>query len=284
MKKLRKVMAGAIAMMTLSTAAAVTGTVAWFTANNIVAASGMSIKAQAEEGIVIAEELTTYSDASWKTDVTAAHNGTPSDNKGYIPTSTSTAEHWYHANSESANSHQAGTGDNALQEVTPISVGSDGIGNATVKGIANRHVYLLNHFYIQSTVPTDGIANQDLQIKNVTATDSSTDEKAIALNKSLRILFELDGTVQIYAPLADSNFTAVNYAGAAKKVNGDDASPVKLAEDITIPAYVANSNASCLDLSVYCYFEGEDTNCKSANIGTFASISISFKLENVANA
>lgn len=283
MKKRSKIMAAAMAVMTLSTAAAVTGTVAWFTANNVVSATGMQIQAQAEEGIVIAEELASYSDASWKTNVTAAHNGVASDSKGYIPTSTANASSWYHANSESADDYRPGTGANAVTAIS-VTTGTDGIGNATVNGIANRHVYLLNHFYIQSTVPTIGIADQDLQIKNVVATDSSTDEKAIALNKSLRILFKLGSTVQIYSPLLGADFTGTNEAGNAKYVNGDDASPVKLITNGTIPAYVANSNSTALDLSVYCYFEGEDTNCKSSNIGTFASISISFKLENIPHA
>ena len=280
MKKRSKILAAAIALLGFSTAASITGTVAWFTANNIVSATGMQIQAQAEEGIVIAEELASYSDASWKTNVTAAHNGVASDNKGYIPTSTANAANWYHGNSESADTHEAGTGDNAVQEVTPVTV-ADGIGSATVNGITNRHLYLLNHFYVQSTVPTDGIAHQDLQIKNVKATDSSTDAKALALNKSLRVLFKLGSTVKIYCPLLEADFTAAGQAGAAEYINGDDTTPFVLASDTTIPAYVANANTSCLDVEVYCYFEGEDTNCKSANIGTFASIAISFKLGNV---
>ena len=43
----------ALPLMILSTAAAVTGTVAWFTASNVVNVEGMSIQAEAEEVIVI---------------------------------------------------------------------------------------------------------------------------------------------------------------------------------------------------------------------------------------
>ena len=278
MKKMKKIMAAAIAMMTFSTAAAVTGTVAWFTANNIVAATGMNIQAEAEEGIVIAEELASYSDASWKTNVTAAHTGSGLE-RGFIPTSTSTAAAWYHGNSESADTHEAGTGDNAVQAIS-VTTGSNGVGTATVNGIAGRNVYLLNHFYVQSTVPGTGITSQDLEIKNVTAQDSSTDSKALTLDKSLRVLFKLNDVTKIYAPLLGADFSAANYAGAAKYVNGDDANPEVLLSNSTIPGYVANNNTSALDIAVYIYFEGEDTNCKSANIGSFANIAISFKVGN----
>ena len=282
MKRKSKLVAAAIAIIGFSTAASITGTVAWFTANNIVAATGMNIQAEAEEGIVIAQELASYTDASWKTNVTAAHSGSGLE-KGFIPTSTSTAAAWYHGNSESADTHEAGTGDNAVQAIsvaTPTLVSGNGVGTATVNGIEGRNVYLLNHFYVQSTVPGTGILNQDLEIKNVTAQDSSTDEKALALDKSLRVLFKLGSTVKIYAPLLETDFAATSYAGAAEYVNGDDATPDVLLSNSTIPGYVANSVSSALDISVYIYFEGEDTNCKSANIGTFANIAISFKLGN----
>lgn len=281
MKK-SKVLVAAIALLGFSTAASITGTVAWFTANNIVSATGMSIKAEAEEGIVIAEELSSYSDASWKTNVTAAHTGSGLD-KGFIPTSTSTAAAWYHGNSESADDYHAGSDENALQAITvaaPTAISGNGVGTATVNGITGRNVYLLNHFYVQSTVPGAGILNQDLEIKNVTAQDSSTDEKALTLDKSLRVLFKLGDTVKIYCPLLEADFEAEEYAGAAEYVNGVDATPDLLLSNSTIPGYVANSNSSALDVSVYVYFEGQDSNCMSANIGSFANIAISFKLGN----
>ena len=58
MKKMKKVMAAAVAMMTLSTGAAVTGTVAWFAANKTVYANGMSVKAEAPSSLVISDTTT----------------------------------------------------------------------------------------------------------------------------------------------------------------------------------------------------------------------------------
>lgn len=52
MKK-SKIIIPALAMLVMSTAATVTGTVAWFSANKVVSAEGMMVKAQAEGSLVI---------------------------------------------------------------------------------------------------------------------------------------------------------------------------------------------------------------------------------------
>ena len=56
MKK-SKILAPALAILCLSTAASVTGTVAWFAANNVVNATGMNIHAQASYSLVINNEI-----------------------------------------------------------------------------------------------------------------------------------------------------------------------------------------------------------------------------------
>ena len=296
MKKMKKIMAAAIAMMTFSTAAAVTGTVAWFTANNIVSAQGMNIQAEAEEGIVLAKELASYTDADWSIDVTASHDGSGLT-KGFIPTSTANASAWYHANSDKIDDYTH-TGDYATLEVNAPTINTgDGVAKATVNNIADRNIYLLNHFKLQASGNTP-LADQDLFVKEVKAEDSTADEKAKALNKSLRVLFKLNGgNTLIYAPLATHNKvhdgatldTDVTPSKANGKIAGtttltayyqaNSAATDKLLDNQNIPAYLA-AGTNALDISVYCYFEGEDVNCKSANIAEFKNIAISFKLEN----
>ena len=58
MKK-TKIIIPALGVMLLSTAASVTGTVAWFSMNSFVNATNMNILAKAEEGIVISNEAKT---------------------------------------------------------------------------------------------------------------------------------------------------------------------------------------------------------------------------------
>lgn len=63
MKK-SKVLVPALAMICVSTAAAVTGTVAWFAANKTVTATGMKVKAETEGSLVISNAL--ISDTNYK--------------------------------------------------------------------------------------------------------------------------------------------------------------------------------------------------------------------------
>ena len=55
MKK-TKIIVPALGVLLLSTAASVTGTVAWFSMNNFVTATGMEVRAKAENGIVISDD------------------------------------------------------------------------------------------------------------------------------------------------------------------------------------------------------------------------------------
>lgn len=274
MKK-SKIIVPALGMLLLSTAASITGTVAWFTANNKVNVGGMNIKAEAENGIVIAAEEATHTAASWSTEATALHTGA---GLSFIPASTKIADNdWWHGISKKA--------DNGQYEVTYEkytvtdaalnTAASVGQGKTDIQVPADKNIYLLNHFYIQASAPT-ALTQQDLVVKSLTVTDSGNK----ALNKSIRVLFKLGSTTKIYCPLADGDFTATTYAGAASKAAADD----RLLDEGTIPAYNA-AGTGALDLSVYCYFEGEDANCKSSNIeNELTGVSVSFELENIQDA
>lgn len=279
MKKRSKIsiLVTGIALIAFSVAASITGTVAWFTANNVLSVSSLNIQAEAEEGVVISNE----GKSEWKTSAAASHTAATYNSKGFIPTSTSTGAAWYHTNSDDVNNHAKGA-DEVYATLSINSPVSDGVGTATVNGIQNRNIYLLNHFYVQSAIATD-LTNQKLFIKSVSATDSANK----ALNKSLRILFKLSSAVAIYCPLADGNFAAVENAGAAHvdSASGSvtDAANIDafdLLHTGTIPAYTA-AGTNALDLEVYLFFEGEDTNCKSANIDTLNTVSVSFELKNL---
>lgn len=278
MKKSKRItIAVASMLLAFSAASTVTGTVAWFTANNIVNVSGMQIQAEAEEGIVISNEAKT----DWKTAIEASHTSATNNDKGFIPTSTANATTWYHANSDDVNKHQH-AGDYATLTVTAPTAGTgNGVGTATVNGVENRNIYLLNHFYVQSAINT-ALTGQDLFVSEIEATDDA----GKVLNKSLRVLFKVAGSdARIYCPLLRADFSATENAGAAKQASTSTASTVaatdKLVSNGTIPAYTAEGT-NAIDVSVYMYFEGEDTNCKSANIDTLSSVTVSFKLENRA--
>lgn len=275
MKKMKKIMAAAIAMMTFSTAAAVTGTVAWFTANNIVSVNGMNVQAEVEEGIVISNEAKT----SWKISAEATHQ----DLVSLIPTSTSDATSWYHAYSDDAENGQSYAGTHESLTVSKPAVNGTGLGTATVNNVPNKQIYLLNRFYIQSSA--NELQGYDIFVKdfNVTATKE--------LSKSLRVLVKYTGasgnTTRIFEPVDGAsttykvNNTAINSETLVTYTEwkATDAKFL-VAGNINLPAYsVSGTNAA--EFEVYAYFEGEDASCKSANADELEQLAISFKFEDV---
>lgn len=276
MKKMKKIMAAAIAMMTFSTAAAVTGTVAWFTASNMVNVSGMNIQAEVETGIVIANE-TRASESDWHADaVTASHDGTVSSTQQkFIPTSTGDVTTWYHANSTQYDHGQQGLvyTDYSVGGTNAITESSDGIGSIG----ANQNIYLLNKFYVK-TSSTAALSAQDLYITNISASGSSV---SVNLNKSLRLAVKLGSeAVKIFAPIATE--TASYTAGGETAVTLSSGKTDLNANGIEIPN---NQTNSPLEIKTYIYFEGEDINNKSSNItATLDNLSVSFTFGNEAHA
>lgn len=257
-KTKRLAIAAAIALIGFSTVASISGTVAWFTASNVVNVSGMSIKAEAENGIVISNEAK----SAWAESATASHTG---GTAGFIPTSTNDGSTWYHANSAAADVHTQTGG------YKSYTTGSGITENAGIGSIADPvgNIYLLNHFYITSStvnaISAEG-KTQYIYLKNVAATlpDSQLSED---LNKSLRILVKSDAGTQIVAPVAGATLS-YNVHGDATATTAITAVPADdtsytLWSGATVPAY---GSSSPIDIEVYCYFEGEDANCKSTNI------------------
>ena len=256
MKKMKKIMAAAIAMMTFSTAAAVTGTVAWFTASNVVSASGMSLQADTEQGINISNEAK----SEWKNSATASHNGKVGENQAaFIPTTTSNATEWKHGNSNDRNSHEA----NATLDTLELTTSGDGIYKVSTatSSLYNKNVYLLNNFYLRSSTPMQ-LTNKPLYVNSVVAERSGTAQE---LDNAFRVLVKYDTTCLIYAPFeaaVDPATTAENGAIAP----GAGSLNKLIASSVTIPAASDSIDDDALEISVYCYYEGEDSHCKSANI------------------
>ena len=263
MKKRSKLLAAALAMLTFSTAASITGTVAWFTASNMVNVSGMSIQAQTEEGIVISNEEQTV----WKTSAVASHNTAVS----VIPTSTADAVTWYH-NTSNDEDVSTGTGvvgtyaaytgatEDLATEPAKIKVVS-GVGTVDYDQSATtaddaKNIFLLNKFYIKSS--TNTALTKPLYINSVAIDNHTTD-----LHKAVRILVKYSTYVNIYG--IDGRTASYGVNGAASGVTTiTEADPVNtlIANGVSIPA---NDTASPLEISVYAYFEGEDANCTSSN-------------------
>ena len=217
-------------------------TYAWFASNNKVTATGMEVQAQAEGGIEIAYTKSTETTATYQTSATAGVTTAAA----LAPTSTLDTSAWYHASAQTANASTAK--DDTRKTLTlnetamsaPSNYGSLG-GDDTVS------YYMVQNFNIRSTTPS-----------------------ALAdMSKALRVAIKLGTKVLIYNPTSDTASTYEVYsgytAGAATKAGtvnciGKDTATL-LADTATteIPAKGTTNNGG-VDVQVYVYFEGEDTN------------------------
>lgn len=255
----------AAAMLAVSASMLATSTYAWFSMNTQVTATGMQVQAKAEGGIVISNESKT----DWNASATASHNSIAY----LIPTSTENLTNWYHNTSTDANNanahaqsgYVAVSADTNWKNVNGIQF-IDTDGDDTIDTEENCY-FLLNKFYIQSSA--GALTDKSLYINTVKATGAST---SADLDASLRVAVQVGSSTVIYAPVAgattsywvnngSTQFTATSSAANEGVVN----TQLGNANSWTIPTY-ASDGTGALEAKVYVYFEGEDANCKSANI------------------
>ncbi len=274
MKK-SKIIVPALGILVLSTAAAVTGTVAWFTSNNTLSVTGMHAKVDAENGIVVSNEAK----STWATSAVAQHSGA---NESFLLTSTADLASWYHNKSNDANNHAAAEDYTTLTVTKPnagTQTANTGLGTTTYNNQA-KNVYLINRFYIQSASGLE-LTGQDIKVKNIAAAGNTGSAE---LDKALRVAFKSSQTFVIYAPFSGASLS-YNVAGttATTAIDGslDETGDVQtLLSNVKIPAFV-QAGTGALEFEVYVYFEGEDAAAKSANItASLDDLTVSFEFEN----
>lgn len=257
----------AAGMLAVSATMLATSTYAWFSMNTQVTATGMQVKAQAEGGIVISNE----SGSDWKASTTASHNTVAE----LAPISTANFTNWYHAKSDDANSAKAGQAAGNYSNYSSTMKVADGIGyndadNDGTKDDGEVTHYLLNKFYIKSSA--EEINSATLKINKVTATGASTSAE---LDKSLRIGINIGGANYIYAPVdgatlsytvAGTTATTATASSGTGIVNTPASGVAKIPDNTAVISQSSDNKA--IEVLVYIYFEGEDSNCKSNNITT----------------
>jgi len=308
MKK-TKVIIPALGLLVLSTAASVSGTVAWFSVNSTVSATGMVVQAKAEAGLLISADKSTN---SWD-DSDASKYSTA---VGLVPTSTSTLGTWYHAVSTSASNYAASSiGYSVLDTAAgngKIQVTTQNLASATTNAVANityaesgktadyqasedTGYYLMTKFYIKSSGDAISVdaTNNWLAINNITLGGITASQD---LDASLRVGVKIGEAVRIIAPFAaasgrSENTSAetitynVNTSSSTTAYKGTLAANGSYNPDLntgwtgTIPAKTATSPDS-LEVDIYLWYEGEDGNCMSDNvIATLDTLQVSVGFE-----
>jgi hypothetical protein len=244
----------AFAMLTVSAMTLASSTYAWFSMNTQVTAKGMQLTAQAEGGLIISNAV---SGGEWKADAMA----TTVAGTALIPTSTANTSTWYHNKSNEANNAKAHQASNTYTNCNSTSgvVDTTGIGIWTDSEGATHNIYLLNNFYIKSSGEA---ISSNLTINSISVT--GTTESGTALDRSLRVAITIDGNAYIFAPVAGGDTSYyVGGSDSAITINGSSATNISTSRT-SIPA----TSAAPINAKIYCYFEGEDEDCKSSNITT----------------
>ena len=234
-------------MLLLSTAASITGTVAWFSANNAVTAQGMQLKAKAQDGLVISNAADgTYNETADSAKTTCAE---------LIPASTYNLSTWLTSKStdpSAANTHQEYV----------VATAWDGTGDDG---------YVIHDFYIRSSSSALTITGLDVTKVEAKVSGSAASQN---LSKALRVGVKFNGSsnVYIYAPVTGytATYSVQKAAGAYSSTAADrqDVSPLTgttRSHDTSITSIPANS-ANGLHVEVFIWFEGEDAACISDNI------------------
>lgn len=251
-KSLKKQLMAAIAMVLVAAVALGSSTYAWFVQNSEVQATGMAVQAQAEKGI----EITYKGSGTWGS-VATSTAGT----SALYPTSTNDVTAWYHAKADAST---ASTGVLDTYEVLTLDATT---GKSTVDGHTTEQYFQLTEFTLRSTSST---AATNLTIKSVEATKSG--DVTPALDKALRVAVVIDGEtvnskakVHIFAPFGgDDQYNIWNESDAVNvAVDAEDHTQPQ-ATTISVPQ-------TGVGVKIYAWYEGEDTELKSANLPTGAA-------------
>ena len=293
MKNFKKLIP-AFAMLLVSAIILGSSTFAWFSMNTQVTATGMQVKAVAEDGLLIKNELDTDTVANWKASTTASYATLVE----LAPTSTADVTDWYHNKSDNQNNAKADQPASTYEELSSDSkwkrdTGASKSGTYYIdtdsgndKDDNEKAYVLLNKFYIKSSGDEitlgSGQTYADLYVNKVIVGATST---SAALDASLRVAVQVGSALYIYAPVSGAT-TSYHVAGytLTDSSQPDTSANRTFANDVTaiVPAAggIVNSTTSTtsipavtatsgwVEADVYIYFEGEDAGLKSANLTT----------------
>lgn len=235
-------------MVTVAAVALGSSTYAWFVQSNKVTAEGMTVQAQAEGGI----EIANADKQSWASTAQAKIT----DTTQLYPTSTSNATNWYHAQAAAAN---AKTAINETYENLTLSDAGTGNGGDGDE-FNGKQFFLVNSFFIRSTA---GTSAKDLVIDKVTVTSDKTDTEA--LDKSLRVAVKAAGNTYIYAP--NGGDTTYNVWDGSS-TSGPNTRVTALSGTAQQDTAVNTITTDGSEVKIYVWYEGEDAQHFSNNLGT----------------
>ena len=258
MKK-SKIIIPALAMLVMSTAATVTGTVAWFSMNKTVTAEGMMVRANGSGSIIISDYAAGFPTASTKTTAvdfkdTAVDSDGMSVNKLYPST---------HVNSGSGLKYVTNGAEVCYE--TGTQRGATALTFDTVTESSNNAYYKDYNLYIAG----DGreFQHQDIEISLAWAGTGTLAD----INKAISVDFYYQNKTsagiadQVFANDSTNSFAGtLNLAGRDPEANDESAKTKVVISDITLGA----SGTAALAITMRVYFDGALVQTAGSNAGT----------------
>ena len=252
MKKFKKLIP-AFCMLLISAVLMGTSTFAWFSMNTQVAASGMQVRAATSKNLVISTDGTTWSNSAEKASASLT----------MIPCSSANGINFW-----SPNKNAKAYNDYALDSSDATS--------ATWSDKKTDSNYVLKTTY---HIKTESDEYTTLWVSGITVSQQNggTDD----ISKSLRVAVQYGtGVVRIYAP-GYSDAQTYDAATGTTGAGWSQSITTSLTGD-TAKVSLGSVNTTSIECNVWIWFEGQDTNCTSAN-STIATdeydVEITFKAE-----
>lgn len=255
-KAIRKQLLAAVAMVLVAAVALGSSTYAWFANSNSVEATGMAVNAATEGGIEIAA-VTNGAAGDYATIASASMQSI-----SLLPTSTNDTARWVSAVAKVSTDKTAVA--DTYKVISPIL--SNDVGSITESEVTKNY-YVVKTFNIRPTA--ESLVAKDLKIDEVKVTNSTIQN----LSKALRVAVVIGETDPIfYAPAGGDDEISVwekNNTGENGAVT-----PVYFTTPVTNHDGKTAVNSTLTDaipyegvnVKIFLYFEGEDTNLKSENI------------------
>ena len=281
MKNFKKLIP-AFAMLLVSAIILGSSTFAWFSMNTQVTATSMQVKAVAEDGLLIKNELDADTAANWQMSADASYGTLVA----LAPTSTANVTDWYHNKSDDQNDAKAGQLAATYETLSSDTKWKRDAGDSksgvyyidtdadNTKDDNEKAYVLLNKFFIKSSGDAialgSGHTYADLYINKVKVTGASA---SAALDASLRVAIKIGSALYIYAPVTGATTTykaGGSDTGTAATVTTVPATYIvnSTTGTTSIPAVTETTQANWVEADIYIYFEGEDAGLKSANLAT----------------
>lgn len=279
MKK-SKVLVPALGILCLGMAAAVTGTVAWYSSNTRVSAIGMNVKAATSKNLVISTNNTLGQDEA--TVKSTLFGGVKTLN----PASTQTLNELV-----GAPTFYKVTEGTKVDYSTGVPSGDAAVGAAAIFTTGSAGDVAKHTFYLRCDgASTDKFAKVYVSALTLTVIDPDSQDPSDPqpeknnITKALRVGVVCGAKGYIFAPAYPDDglpsYKGLKSTGTfSTAVSGDNVTLSTAGAETDLGQVVQNAYS---EVNIYIWYEGQDSNCTSANSVNVQGISVSVSFDGVA--